>query len=541
MITPTADPFDTTAPSGVFIQAGPDDRPAPASQQGATWSWGATVVDLDHPATGGLRIGLRSTGEVSRIVLRWATPLPERLLVLGDAWERSYAELGWQHLRPERLLPWYWLGTDPLSGQTIGAGVEVRPAAFCCWTVDRSGVSLWLDVRNGGSALQPGDRWIDLARVRSVRGTDALPIVQRRLVDAMVDGARPTSYQPLVGANNWYYAYGVGFDRDAVLGDARTVVELSDGHPVRPFSVIDDGWNPGGPGSGGPWDAGTPGVFDDMAQIAGEITDLGARPGLWFRPLRSRNEEDRGLAIPRPDTEDGIALDPTLPQVRARVADDLARFRDWGFELIKHDFSTDDIFGRFGPAMGMGLTDPGWSFADRSRTNAEIINTFYDLIRDAAGDALVLGCNTVGQLAATVVDAQRTGDDTSGRDWERTRRMGVNTLAHRLPQHRRFFTLDADCVPCTTQVPWALNRQFLDLVARSGTALFVSVDPAARTDQTDADMAAAIKIALDGGAVPDRPDEVEPLDALYASTPVDWRFGDAEVRYDWSDDFGARP
>ena len=55
--------------------------------------------------------------------------------------------------------------------------------------------------------------------------------------------------------------------------------------------------------------------------------------------------------------------------------------------------------------------------------------------------------------------------------------MGVNTLAFRLPQHNRFFTVDADCVPCTPQTPWELNQRFLDLVARSGTALFLSIDP----------------------------------------------------------------
>jgi alpha-galactosidase len=184
------------------------------------------------------------------------------------------------------------------------------------------------------------------------------------------------------------------------------------------------------------------------------------------------------------------------------------------------------------------LTDAGWSFADRRRTNAEIISSFYDTIRNAAGDAVVLGCNTVGHLAAGVVDAQRTGDDTSGRHWERTRRMGINTLAHRLVQHRRFFSLDADCVPCTPQVPWQLNRQFLDLVARSGTALFVSVDPRSRNDQTDADLAAALRIALDGGTPAE---QVRAIDAPYATTPVDWRFGELERHYDWSEPYGGNP
>lgn len=531
---------ETEQPTTVLVQRGPRDGLLTGSRAGDRWTRDDTVVEVDRNPAGGLRVRLAGGGEVSRIVLRWTRPMPAGLLVLGDAWERSYGDLGWEHLRAERMLPWYWLGHDQQTGRTVGAGVDVRPAAFCAWTVDRAGMSLWLDVRNGGSALQLGDRTIDLATVRSVGGDGPVPAIHRSLIDSMIDERlRPVLQPPLVGANNWYYAYGVGFDPDAVLGDARTIVELSDGHPVRPYSVIDDGWTPNSVINGGPWDAGTPGRFDDMAGLAAEIAAVGARPGLWFRPLRSREESDRALAIPRPDGGRGVALDPTRPEVRDRVAADLRRFADWGFELIKHDFSSFDIFGRFGPAMGMELTDDGWSFADRSRTNAEIINELYDLIRESAGDALVLGCNTVNHLAAGVVDAQRTGDDTSGRTWERTRRMGINTLAHRLAQHGRFFAVDADCVPCTTQVPWSLHRQFLDLVARSGTALFVSVDPKARTEQTDADLAAALRIALDGGAAPI--DQVQPLDALQSPTPSDWRFGDQQVSYDWSGEAGGWP
>ncbi len=48
--------------------------------------------------------------------------------------------------------------------------------------------------------------------------------------------------------------------------------------------------------------------------------------------------------------------------------------------------------------------------------------------------------------------------------------MGVNTLAFRLPQHGTLFTLDADMAGITEDVPWELNRQWLDVLARSGTA-----------------------------------------------------------------------
>ena len=85
--------------------------------------------------------------------------------------------------------------------------------------------------------------------------------------------------------------------------------------------------------------------------------------------------------------------------------------------------------------------------------------------------------------------------------------------------------------------PWEKNRQFLDLVARSGTALFVSVDPAARTPKVDADLRAAVRLALDGG----EPGGVEPLDWLWTTAPRRWCSGGEGLDYDWAEPFGASP
>ncbi|MEV5529056.1 hypothetical protein [Streptomyces prunicolor] len=54
-----------------------------------------------------------------------------------------------------------------------------------------------------------------------------------------------------------------------------------------------------------------------------------------------------------------------------------------------------------------------------------------------------------------------------------------------------------------------------------GMALLVSVDPAARTDRTDAHLAAAVRLALDGGTFCG----VEPLDRLSTTAPRRWRSG----------------
>ena len=77
----------------------------------------------------------------------------------------------------------------------------------------------------------------------------------------------------------------------------------------------------------------------------------------------------------------------------------------------------------------------------------------------------------------------------------------------------------------TPQTDWRKNRQFLDLLARSGSALFVSVDPATRTPDVEEDLLSALRMALDGGV----PGGIEPLDWLQTTAPERWRSGDELV------------
>ena len=521
-------------PDAAFVVRDHGDAPEPASPAGAGFVSGATQIALISRADG-LAVSLESPdADLLRVALRWNDPLPDPMLILGDAWERSYGDLQWRHRQPERVLPWYWLAHDPAGGETIGMGVRVRPAAFCSWSLDEDGITLWLDVSSGGVPVRLGDRRLEAATIVRIAATGSAYAAQGVLCRTLCDDALLPD-EPLVGANNWYYAYGENFGPKEVLTDARTIVELADGHPVRPFSVVDAGWSVGGGAPGGPWTEGIPGLFDDMPGLASAIRAEGARPGIWMRPAALTSVDDPGRlrAGPRPVREQ--PLDLSRPENLAQIGADIARLSGWGFELIKHDFSTFDHFARWGFEMGSRLTEPSWAPADRSQTNAEILLGLYRTIREHAGDTLILGCNVVGHLAAGLVHAQRTGDDTSGRAWERTRRMGVNTLAFRLAQHRRFFVVDADCVPVTAATPWRRNREFLDLVARSGTALFVSVDPSRRTPAIDADLKAAVRIALDGG----EPGGIEPLDWLTSTSPRRWRAGSTGRSYRWLEPYGV--
>jgi alpha-galactosidase len=517
-----------------------DDRPAPVAK-GSGGRWTTADVEVTTAAAaggGGLSIAVRCPRRpIVRVALRWEARFTQAALYLGDHWERGYGDLQWRHLQPERALPWYFAAHDPSAGATFAAGVKTQAHAICFWTVDAKGLSLWLDLRSGGSPSIPGDRELPAATIVTVQsepGESPLATV-RRLCQRMCDKPR-LAPQPVCGNNNWYYAYGENFDADQVRRDAALLAELAGDHANRPYCVIDAGWSPGGACPGGPWTAGWPDKFPDMAGLAADIRRAGVRPGIWMRPtaLSTVDDPKRLRAGPQPSQEK--ALDLTLPDNLELIRADVARVRSWGYDLIKHDFSTWDAFARWGFEMGAELTSGGWHWADRSLTNAEVLLRLYRTLREAAGDAVLIGCNTVGHLGAGLFELQRTGDDTSGRKWERTRRMGVNTLAFRLPQHGTFFAADADCVAHTEHTPWDKDRQWLDVVARSGTALFVSVDPTKASPEVRSAMRDAMQLALSGGCR-----DVEPLDWLTTTCPAHWRFDGQTVRYDWEEDAGAWP
>ena len=509
-----------------------------AGRQGAHFTTDRAAVNfVSTPEGTSVRVTC-PTGPLARIVLRWETAFPEDTLYLGDHWERSYGDLQWRFLQPNRIMPWYFAAHHAASGRTFMAGVKTQPAALCFWTVDAAGISLWLDFRNGGSPSLPGDREIAAATIVSLAAaTDEAPFAAlTRFCRVMCPSPRLPA-MPICGNNNWYYAYGRNFDADAMRRDAAFLADIASGHANRPYCVIDAGWTPGSDCPGGPWTAGDAKRFPDMPGLAADIKKLGVRPGIWMRPaaLTKVDEPNRLRAGPAKAQEK--PLDLTLPENLALIHDDVARVRSWGYDLIKHDFSTYDIFGRWGSEMNAELTEGGWHFKDQSLTNAEIILRLYRTLREGAGDALLLGCNTIGHLGAGLFELQRTGDDTSGRVWERTRRMGVNTLGYRLPQHGTFFAGDADCAAHTDQTPWEFDRQYLDLVARSGTALFISVDPRTVQPEQKAAFRAAMQTALSGGA----PGGCEPLDWLHTTTPRVWRFGDELVTYHWEEAAGANP
>ncbi len=520
-------PFDLMrAPDRVIVQGARDL--VDLKRSGSRWR------DKDIEVSAEVRNGVMPVMITSpstplmRVCLRWRGTVPQGLRYLGDHWERGYGDLEWRSLAADRIMPWYFLASG--RGETCGCGVRTGAAAMCFWQVDPDGVSLWLDVRNGGSPVELAQRQLTAAVVVSKRWKDMTAFRAAQSFCRSLCEKPRLAPAPVYGGNDWYYAYGKN-TAEGILRDSELIAACAPSGANRPFMVIDAGWALS-PLGGGPWNRSNA-RFPDMPALAQKMKGAGVKPGLWVRPLYygEKLPESWRLASnklkPQPRDAQVMLLDPSIPDVLARVREDVRGVVNWGFEMVKHDFTTFDILGRWGFDMSSMLTSPGWHFADRSKTTAEIVLALYRVIREAAGSALVIGCNTIGHLAAGLFELQRVGDDTSGREWSKTRKMGVNTLAFRMLQHNAFFAADADCVGLTTKIPWALNRQWLDVLARSGTPLFVSAAP----DAVGAEQRAALKAAFAKAAriLP----AGEPLDWMETTTPQRWLLEGKPATYDW--------
>jgi len=228
-----------------------------------------------------------------------------------------------------------------------------------------------------------------------------------------------------------------------------------------------------------------------MAKLFADVEAMGAKPGLWYRPFKAWDEI--------PDDERLIAdrdyFDPSLPRLRERVKADTARFAAWGAKLIKIDYLCFDLTGTWPTDLSEGSGDreigngeataakasegtqgtgckliaDGRVWRDRSRTSVEVMKDLYTAMREGAGDdVVIIGCNAINHLAAGLFEVLRTGNDTSGRRWEQTRKYGVNALGMRAIQNGTFFQADPDCVGLASAgaIDWRNNAAWTAAASR---------------------------------------------------------------------------
>jgi len=67
-----------------------------------------------------------------------------------------------------------------------------------------------------------------------------------------------------------------------------------------------------------------------------------------------------------------LAYDPTIAEALEAIAAVATEACGWGYELIKHDFTTFELLGQWGSQMGASPTRGNWHFNDRTLTNAKL-------------------------------------------------------------------------------------------------------------------------------------------------------------------------
>lgn len=443
--------------------------------------------------------------------------------VLNDALERSYGDLEWSEKVKERYLPWYFVATK--GGETQAYGVKVRPSAFCDWKVDSDTVTLVMDVCNGTKGVVLQGRKLEIATLlfRVYDGDVFDACVQ--FCKLMCQDGIPYE-KPIYGGNNWYYAYG-NSSHEEVVEDSRFIAKISKGIEEKPFMIIDECWAKYS--YAGPWGF-TNEKFPDMKRLAEEMKEIGVRPGIWVRPLLYKGVDFPDEWVLKINEENGgTVLDITNPEAKAYALRCFSILHDWGYEMIKHDFTSYDLFGGFAVEFNGMIKRGDWSFHDRRFTNAEIVVDLYREIKKSAQGSIILGCNTFSHLIAGLAELQRTGDDTSGKDFSRTVKMGVNTLAFRMCQHNIFYAVDADCVGITDMIPWEQNEEWLRLVAESRTPLFVSVKGDKVQEKIEKDIANAFKISTS------QVEDFRPLDWFETKTPTLWKRETETLKFNYGD------
>ncbi len=484
---------------------------------------------------------------ITHVVLKWRQKITNEMTVYyGDHFERSYGDLSWRPLDPDRKMFWYFLSSNNIL--TKGYGVKTLPNAACIWYVDNEFVTLEMDIRSGSYGVNLKGRKLDLCEIVEYESSDDAFNVYNRFCGKMCNSP-VIPKEHVYGTNTWYNTYGENMSNELVLEYTNKLMELTEGNAIKPYMVIDDGWQLASiyqgstykfTANGGPWRPHK--YFGDMGQLATKIKEKGAKPGIWIRPLLSANNVSEELLLYKQLNGDDLqyVLDPTHPKVLEAIGADIRLISsEWGYQLIKHDFSTYDIYGQWGFEIAALNREESLQsdkrkirFYNDSITTIEAVKGLYQVIRNNKGDdCIILGCNTISHLSAGIFEVCRTGDDTSGYEFARTRKMGVNVMAFRLPQHNRFYLTDADCIGIKSKpkgIEWKQNKEWLELLAKSGTPLFFSVDFDELDLEKKKDLREAMKINLKAD-----PSKCIPLDWKYRNYPERWSFDNGNKTFDW--------
>ena len=290
---------------------------------------------------------------------------------------------------------------------------------------------------------------------------------------------RPRTDKPIFGYTSWYDHYQ-DIDEDTIKND---LIGLNALTLKADVFQIDDGWQT----AVGDWLSVDREKFPKlMKKTADDIKAAGLTPGIWLAPfvceedseLFRNNKEwlvldcDNGYVKGGSNWSGFYALDIYNPEVREYirfVIDTIVN--EWGYKLLKLDFLYAACI----------LPRP-------DKTRGQIMADAMDLLREYAGDALILACGVPLASAFGKADYCRIGCDVS-LDWndkphmrlmhrERisTRNSILNTVFRRQLNNRAFLS-DPDVFllrPCNNSLSDEQKNCLAEVNAMMGSVLFTS-------------------------------------------------------------------
>ena len=143
--------------------------------------------------------------KIGYIRLEKTCSLFDQATVLGDAWERGYAEFCWKKADFSRILPWYFAAQR--DGKVFCVGVKTQPNAFCAWQCGENKLVLTADVRNGSDGLSLNGRTLEVCTVVSKEYSCTAFSALCDFCKMLCPNPRLPG-KPIYGGNDWYCNYG---------------------------------------------------------------------------------------------------------------------------------------------------------------------------------------------------------------------------------------------------------------------------------------------------------------------------------------------
>lgn len=220
-------------------------------------------------------------------------------------------------------------------------------------------------------------------------------------------GVKEPRVDHLAGYTSWYN-YFAKINEDIIIRDLNGLDEAKD---CTDIFQIDDGYQ----AAVGDWLITDKKKFPNgMKYIADKIHEKGYKAGIWLAPFCAQlsskvlkehpdwmvTDEKGKKVLGQMGWGGAYTLDIYNPEARAYIKEFFdVILNDWGFDLVKLDFLYSQcLYPRAG------------------KTRGEIMCDAVDLLREACGDKLILGCGVPIGACMGIFDACRIGCDVD-KDW----------------------------------------------------------------------------------------------------------------------------